>query len=227
MAPHATIAGGAGATLSLEQVAAVANGAEVQLDAAASGRVKKDSPPPKSFTAEPAPAAAPSSASSLDREQTRAAMFYKLLSLINGRSGVRLAVVQALAVLLNSGVTPALPAAHSDAECLRALAAFLQGVGTAVTADGVQQPAAEALAAAGIEAPGLSTAERAVVADAQSASAGTAAICCQAGKLLLATANAVVALSAEALQVDVSAALPPPSFHCSSWCPVRPAKNYS
>jgi histidine ammonia-lyase len=206
MAPHAVIAGGAGATLSLEQVLAVVHGAEVVMDSSASLRCKKESPAPKAFQAEDPPAASPSPTCSLDRAQTRAALFYKLLSLINGRSGVRLPVVEALAALLNAGVTPALPAADSDGEPLAALASFLQGVGSAAPAGpgGVQQSAAEALAAAGIEVPGLSAAERALVQDAQSASAGTAAICVQAGKLLLAAANAVAALSAEALQADVS-----------------------
>ena len=112
MAPHAVIAGGAGATLSLEQVLAVVHGAEVVLDSSASLRCKKESPAPKSFQAEDPPAASPSPTCSLDRAQTRAALFYKLLSLINGRSGVRLPVVEALAALLNACVTPALPAAE-------------------------------------------------------------------------------------------------------------------
>lgn len=207
MAPHAVIAGGAGATLSLDQVLAVVHGAEVVLDSAASQRVKKDSPAPKSFQAEQPPAHADAAApcSLLDSSQCRASLFYKLLALINGKSGVRLAVVEALAALLNSGAVPALPAADADAAPLGTLAAFLQGVGsTAGSAAGEQQTAAAVLAAAGIEAPGLSAAERALVQDGQSVSAGTAAICVQAGKLLLTVANAVAALSAEALQADVS-----------------------
>lgn len=204
MAPHAVIAGGAGATLSLDQVLAVVHGAQVVLDSAASQRVKKESPPPKSFQPEQPPAEAPPCSSALDRQQCRAALFYKLLALINGKSGVRLAVVEALAALLNSSATPVLPAADADAAPLASLAAFLQGVGAAASADGAQQTAADALAAAGVEAPGLSAAERALVQDGQSVSAGTAAICVQAGKLLLAVANAAAALSAEALQADVS-----------------------
>ena len=205
MAPHQVIAGGAGATPTLEQVLAVVHGAQVVLDNAASQRLKKESPAPKAFQPEQPPQAAASTTCSLDRAQARAAIFYKLLSLVNGRSGVRLSVAEAVAALLNAGITPALPAADSDTPALAALASFLQGVGGTVGADGTAaQPAADALAAAGIEAPGLSTAERAAVQDAQSASAGTAALCVQGGKLLLAAANAVAALSAEALQADVS-----------------------
>ncbi|KAL4859038.1 Histidine--tRNA ligase [Chlorella vulgaris] len=208
MAPHAVIAGGAGSTMSLDQVLAVVHGAEVVVDRAAALRVKKNSPAPKSFQPEEAPAAASDAAAvaSLKQALVRAAMFYKLLSLVNGKSGVRLAVVESLAALLNACVVPALPAADSDAASLAALAAFLQGVGSAVAADGTQQKASDALAAAGIQSPpGLSAAERAVMQDGQSAAAGTAAICCHAGKLLLATANAVAVLSAEALQADVKA----------------------
>lgn len=203
MAPHAVIAGGAGATLSLDQVLAVVHGAQVVLDSAASQRVKKESPAPKSFQPEQPPAKAPPCSSALDRPQCRAALFYKLLALINGKSGVRLAVVEALAALLNADATPVLTAADVDAAPLAALAAFLQGVGAAASPDGTQQTAADALAAAGVEAPGLSAAERALVLDGQSVAAGTAAICVQAGKLLLTVANAAAALSAEALQADV------------------------
>ncbi len=206
MAPQAVIAGGAGATLSLDQVLAVVHGAQVVLDSAASQRVKKDSPAPKSFQPEQPPAEAPPCSSALDRSQCRAALFFKLLALINGKSGVRLAVVEALAALLNAGASPVLPAADTDAVPLASLAAFLQGVGAAAGPDGAQQTAADALAAAGVDAPGLSAAERGLVQDGQSVSAGTASICVQAGKLLLAVANAAAALSAEALQADVSGA---------------------
>lgn len=205
MAPHAVIAGGAGVSLSLDQVLAVVQGAEVVLDSAACQRLKKESPAPKAFQAEPAPEA-PTCSSILDRPQARAALFFKLLALINGRSGVRPAVAEALTALLNSSATPALLVAAADDVALAALAAFLQGAGSATGADGTQLSATEVFAAAGLEAPGLSAAERAVVCDGQAAAAGTSALCCQAGKLLLSVANAVAALSAEALQADVSMA---------------------
>lgn len=202
---HAVICGGAGATTTLEQVVAVAGGAQVALDSAALGRLKKESPAPKAFQAEEPPAApADGSGAALERPQARAALYYKLLALVNGRSGVRPVVAEAIGALLNAGGAPRLPAADSDAPALAALAALLQGVGAAEAADGSQLSASEALAAAGVEAPGLSSAERAVLIDGQGAAAGTAALCVQAGKLLLASANAVAALAAEALQADVS-----------------------
>lgn len=207
MAHRPVILGGAGATFSLDELLKVVHGNEVALDHAAAERVKKESPPPKAFQAEQAPAAAPAADGSgpwLDGPQARAALLYKLLSLINGRSKVRLAVVEALAALLNSHVTPALPASDADCAALAALAAALQGVGSTLGSGGrAAGGLADALAAAGLAAPGLSTAERAVVEDGLSASGGSGAICVQAGKLLLAVANSVAALGAEALQAEV------------------------
>lgn len=202
----AFIVGGAGATVLLEDVIRVVHGTEVALDRAAADRVKKESPPPKSFQAEETPVAAqPASSACLDAHQTRAALLFKLLSLINGRSKVRLAVVEALAALLNAHLAPCLPATDADQAALAALAAALQGVGSACRGDStLPEDLPAALAAAGVEAPGLSMAERAVVQDGQSASGGTGAICVEAGKQMLAVANAVAALSAEALQADVS-----------------------
>ena len=209
------IVGGAGATVLLDDVLRVVGGAEVCVDAAAAERVKKESPPPKAFVAEAPPADAPAVGACLDAAQARAALLYRLLSLVNGRSKVRLVVVEALAAWLNAQLVPTLPAADTDAAALAALAAALSGVGTACPAACLggsscaagRVPLGDALAGAGLTAPGLSAAERAVLVDGQSVSAGTGAICVQAGKLLLGLANAVAALSAEALQADVSAGL--------------------
>lgn len=206
----------------LVQVLAVVQGAEVVLDGVAAQRVKKESPPPKAFQAEEPPTAAPTGPP-LDRAQTRAALFFKLLSLVNGRSGVRLAVAEALVALLNSGVLPALPDADADADSLAALAAFLQGVGACVLEAGEKVDAPSALAKAGLEsAPGLSAQERSVLTDGQSCAAGTAALCCGAGRQLLAAANAVAALSAEALQADVSLLLVVVSVHLVPLPAARP-----
>ena len=207
MAQKAFIVGGAGTTVTLDDILKVVHGNEIALDHSASDRVKKESPPPKAFQAEEPPGHAPAVEACLDPQQTRAALLYKLLALINGRSKVRLAVVEALAGFLNSGVLPCLPArAESDRQALSSLAAALQGLGTALNASsGSLCSMGDGLGQAGLTAPGLSVAERAVVEDGQSVSGGTGAICVQAGKQLLAGANAVAALGAEALQADVSA----------------------
>jgi histidine ammonia-lyase len=209
MAHKAFIVGGAGATITLDDVLKVVHGSEVALDHSASDRVKKESPPPKAFQAEDAPAHAPAVEACLDPQQTRAVLLYKLLSLINGRSRVRLAVVEALAGILNAQLWPCMPVADTDQQALSALAAILQGVGHACGGAAGRRSIADTFAAAGLAAPGLSAAERAVVEDGQSAAGGTGAICVQAGKQLLAVANAVAALSAEALQADVSTPILP------------------
>jgi hypothetical protein len=112
--------GGVGASPSIDDVVRIAQaGVAVALDPAGAERVKKESPPPKAFTPEPFDAAAaPASAAVelLSAEETRAVLACRLLSLMNGRSGARLALCDFLAGMLNKGVLPALPAAASDSQ---------------------------------------------------------------------------------------------------------------
>jgi histidyl-tRNA synthetase len=180
---------------------------EVAVDAAAAERLKKDSPPPKAFEPDPAslhPLASPNSC--LDAHQARAAILCKLASLVNGKSKVRVAVVQALVELLNAGVTPCLPIDSDDRAALSALAAVVQGVGEAISsAAGERLGAAEVLNAAGVTPLELSAAEKGVLCAGSCVSAGTAALCVAAGKQLLTAATAVAALTAEALRADVRA----------------------
>ena len=202
MAAHKVFIVGAGQP-TLEDVLRVVVGQEIAVDAAAAHRIKKDSPAPKAFQTEAAPEDGdPEPADCLDHAQTRAALFFKLQSLINGKSKVRADVVQALASMLNAKVDPLLLIGSVDGVALSALANGLHGVGTAAF-KGQVLPIAEALQSAGITPPGLSADERATIQDGQSVSAGTGAICVQAGKALITVATALAALSAEALQADV------------------------
>lgn len=112
--------GGIGATPSLDDVVSVARGHQIALDTAGSERIKKESPPPKSFDPEPAAAAdasqqsaaavtesngaaaaGPSWPAHLSHKQARAVLFTRLLSLMNGKSGVRLQLADFLKELLN------------------------------------------------------------------------------------------------------------------------------
>jgi hypothetical protein len=75
-----------------------------------------------------AAAAGPGWPSCLSREQARAAIVTRLLSIMNGKSGVRLQLADFLKDLLNKDLLPALPAADDHA-ALTALADACKGLG--------------------------------------------------------------------------------------------------
>ena len=223
--------GGIGAQPSLDDVVKIAQGGLVALDAAGAERIKKESPAPKSFqpeafTAGPGPA--PADAALLDAAQTRAVLATRLLTVMNGRSGVRLQVADFLTQLLNKpGLLPALPALPTDAAVLSQLADACHGAGAALqqqqpagsgaaasphtaaehphAAAAAGGPLAEALAAAGVAAPSLSAAERAVLSSGASAAAGVGALAVAGGRRLLSAATAAAALSVEALGASTKA----------------------
>ena len=92
----------------------------------------------------------------VEREVVRALMFLRLKTLASGRTGVRPAVVMTMAALLNAGITPKVLEYGSlgcsgDLAPLSHCALVLMGEGTASGPDGVEAPAADLLAAAGIE----------------------------------------------------------------------------
>lgn len=182
--------GGIGAHPSLDDVVRISQGQIVALDPAGADRVKKLSPAPKQFQAEPAPSSSATSAAvaPLDAVQIRAIIASKLLVLINGRSGTRLQVCDFLSQLLNGTSTPhgsVLPALHpadTDAAVLRQLADACHGMGEATAAGagaGSGSPLTSALEAASVAAPGLSAMERAVIESGASASAGVSALTVQ------------------------------------------------
>ncbi len=91
----------------------------------------------------------------VEREVVRALMLLRLSTLATGHTGVRLETAQALAGLLNAGITPVVPEYGSlgcsgDLAPLSACALALMGEGEVDDAEGVRRPAADALAAAGI-----------------------------------------------------------------------------
>ena len=92
----------------------------------------------------------------VEREVVRALMLLRLKTLASGRTGVRPVVVETMAALLNAGVTPQVLEYGSlgcsgDLAPLSHCALVLMGEGTAYGPDGVEAPAADLLAAAGIE----------------------------------------------------------------------------
>ncbi|MFJ7418706.1 histidine ammonia-lyase [Streptomyces uncialis] len=92
----------------------------------------------------------------VEREVVRALMFLRLKTLCSGRTGVRPEVARTMADVLNAGITPVVHE-HGSLGCSGDLAPLshcaltLIGEGDAEGPDGVLRPAAELLAAHGIE----------------------------------------------------------------------------
>lgn len=92
----------------------------------------------------------------VEREVVRALIFLRMKTLASGRTGVRPLVAQTMAALLNAGITPVVREFGSlgcsgDLAPLSHCALVLMGEGVATGPDGVEKPAGELLAAAGIE----------------------------------------------------------------------------
>ncbi|MDQ2845829.1 MAG: histidine ammonia-lyase [Actinomycetota bacterium] len=91
----------------------------------------------------------------VETEVVRGLMLLRLSTLCTGRTGIRPGTVQLLAGLLNAGITPIVPEFGSlgcsgDLAPLATVALALIGEGEVIDADGLQRPAAAALAAAGL-----------------------------------------------------------------------------
>ena len=99
---------------------------------------------------------AASSGAEVEREVVRATMLLRLSTLATGRTGVRPIVAQSYVDLLNAGITPIVGEYGSlgcsgDLAPLAHCALALIGEGEVRDASGILMPAAEALAAVGIE----------------------------------------------------------------------------
>jgi histidine ammonia-lyase len=91
----------------------------------------------------------------VEQEVVRALMLLRLSTLATGRTGTREATVQAYAAMLNAGITPVVHEYGSlgcsgDLAPLAHCALALMGEGVVRDAKGVQRPASEALAEAGL-----------------------------------------------------------------------------
>ena len=197
------IVGGPSGAADLEAVLQVAQGQVVCLDAPTADRIKKESPPPKDFKHEDQPGSSEGVEQALEIAEARAGILCRLISLANGSTKLRLAVLQYLVDILNAQVSIQLPSAATDSEPLRQLADAVAGSGTA-SQDSKQVPLQAILQQKQITAPGLSQHERAVLQSGQWVTLGVAAVTVQNARQLLLGATAVAALSAEALQTQVS-----------------------
>ena len=183
----------------------VASGMCVDLDTAAASRMKKESPAPKSFNAETTPnAPILSEKVSISRECVRAALFFKLNNLVNGKSKCRLSVAEAICTLLNNDVIPKVPMYKTDKECLGVVADAMHGVGCSMAQGEAIQ---SVFVQKGMDLPQLSSDERLIIEDGQSMSAGIGSVCTEGGKTVLMFSTLIAALSAEALKAEVSFAL--------------------
>lgn len=140
----------------------------------------------------------------------RAALAVRLNGLLRGRSGVRPVVAERVAALLNSGVVPFVPRTGSlgaSGDLAPSAHAFLLlvGEGEAVGPSGEAVPAADRLAAAGLEPLELAPKEALALLNGTHFMAGIGALLAVRAGLLLDTADAVAALSLEALRGEPAA----------------------
>jgi histidine ammonia-lyase len=140
----------------------------------------------------------------IEDEVVRALMLLRLSTLATGRTGVRVQTAQTLAALLNARITPVVREFGSlgcsgDLAPLAHVALALMGEGEVRDAGGRLQPAAEALAAAGIEPVALAEKEGLALINGTDGMLGHLLLACTDFDLLLRTADLTAAMSVEAL----------------------------
>src|SRR5258708_7833247 len=140
----------------------------------------------------------------VEAEVVRGMMLLRLRTLATGRCGVRPVVAEALAALLNAGVTPAVPVhgslgASGDLAPLAHVAACLTGEGDASDREGRRVPAAGALAAAGLPPLRLEAKEGLALVNGTDGMLAMLVLACEDARLLLRTADVAAAMSVEAL----------------------------
>ena len=140
----------------------------------------------------------------VEREVVRAMQLLRLSTLATGRTGVRLGTARRYAALLTAGITPVVAEYGSlgcsgDLAPLAACALALTGEGTVRDAAGLRRPAAEALAAAGIEPVTLREKEGLALINGTDGMLGMLVLACDDLEMLLRTADITAAMSVEAL----------------------------
>ncbi len=140
----------------------------------------------------------------VEREVVRAMMLLRLATLATGRTGVRVETAQAIAGLLNGGVTP-IVLEHGSLGCsgdlapLAHCALVLMGEGEARTADGIRRPAADALRAIGQEPVVLAEKEGLALINGTDGMLGMLVLAITDLRTLLHTADIAAAMSVEGL----------------------------
>ncbi|SEM50186.1 histidine ammonia-lyase [Rhodococcus maanshanensis] len=140
----------------------------------------------------------------VEREVVRALMLLRLSTLATGRTGVRPEVAQVYASLLSAGITPVVHEYGSlgcsgDLAPLSHVALAVIGEGTVRDADGELMPAAEALAAAGIEPVELKEKEGLALINGTDGMLGMLVLACHDLRKLLSLTDVTAAMSVEGL----------------------------
>ncbi|RBO86504.1 histidine ammonia-lyase [Nocardia puris] len=140
----------------------------------------------------------------VEREVVRALMLLRLSTLATGRTGVRPEVARIYAALLTAGITPVVHEYGSlgcsgDLAPLAHVALAVIGEGTVRDADGELLPAAQALAAAGIEPVELAEKEGLALINGTDGMLGMLVLACHDLRRLLRLADVTASMSVEAL----------------------------
>ncbi|AKH84465.1 histidine ammonia-lyase [Streptomyces sp. CNQ-509] len=140
----------------------------------------------------------------VEREVVRALMFLRLKTLASGHTGVRPEVAQAMAGMLNAGITPVVHEYGSlgcsgDLAPLSHCALALMGEGDAEGPDGTVHPAADLLAAHGLTPVTLREKEGLALLNGTDGMLGMLLMACADFAALLTAADVTAALTLEAL----------------------------
>jgi histidine ammonia-lyase len=141
----------------------------------------------------------------VEREVIRSLMLLRLSTLATGRTGVRPIVAETYAAVLNAGITPIVMEYGSlgcsgDLAPLAHCALALLGEGEVRNADGVLMPAAQALAAAGIEPLVLREKEGLALINGTDGMLGMLVLAITDLRALVTTADLAAAMSVEGLR---------------------------
>ena len=147
---------------------------------------------------------AASSGPEVEREVVRGTMLLRLQTLATARTGARPIVAETYAAVLNAGITPVVGEYGSlgcsgDLAPLAHCALAVMGEGTVRDASGALMPAAQALAAAGIEPVALSEKEGLALINGTDGMLGMLALALTDLDRLVATADLAASMSVEAL----------------------------
>src|SRR6476646_5660895 len=139
----------------------------------------------------------------VEREVVRALMLLRLSTLATGHTGIRRETAQLLAGLLSAGITPVVREYGSlgcsgDLAPLSHCALALMGEGEVRDASGTLMPAAEALAAAGLEPVELKAKEGLALINGTDGMLGMLVLAITDLRMLLRTADIAAAMSVEA-----------------------------